>query len=558
MKSYLYIYIIILALAILSSCQDILDKEPLTAPSSENVFTNANEIQLALYSAYDQVENSWAFCCGAEYSGTVNLDAFTDIAWNRSAGDIQDIAEGSMSNNLGVLQLYWDNYYQGIAKVNFILDNLNRAAASTDEVTRNQFEGEAKFLRAFYYYMLTTLYGDVVLHTTTPPANETSFPLTSQEQVLVQVNQDLDDAITLLSTDEVTKNEANRYTAMAFKARVALYQEDYATAAAMAQEVITSGGYALYPDYRMLFTHAAENSSEVIFSAGFLSGVRDLGLVQLHGPRKNGGDGWAVVVPTRDLVDTYETVNGLPIDEDPGFDPNNPYENRDPRLKASIFTNGDADAAFDPNFTYYVHPDSTSYADVTNAAASYSGFVWKKYVDATGLADRINVGLDIIHIRLADMYLILAEANIENPAGDVNVAINALNQVRARAYGAAQSDVSSYPAVANTDRNELRRILRRERKVELAGEGLRLVDIRRWEIAEEVMPGKIYGRALSAEAWNKNLKVPNIDDATGHVVYADESGFEKVMGAGSRTFDPTRDYFWLIPLSEVDANDQIE
>lgn len=552
------VYISLVALLTLSACDDILDQEPLTAPSSENVLSTPREVQLALYSAYDHVDNSWEFCCGAEYSGTLNLDAFTDIAWNRSDGGIQNIAEGNMSNDIFVLQRFWNNYYQGIAKTNFILDNLDRASATTDEAALRQFEGEVRFLRAFYYYMLTTLYGDVVLQTTSPSADETGFSVSSQEAVLAQVNQDLDEAITLLSEDEVTKNEANQYTARALKARVALYQQDYATAATQAQTVIDNGGYDLYDDYRTLFTHAGENNEEVIFSAGYLTNLRDLGLVQLWGPRKSGGDGWSIVIPTRDMVDSYETVNGLPIDEDPAFDPMNPYENRDPRLNASIFTNGNTDPVFDPGFTFYVNPDSTAYADVSSAAASYSGFVWKKYVDATGLSDTRNVGLDIIQIRLAEMYLIVAEANIENPSGDLAAARSALNQVRARAYGVAASDTDTYPAVTTDDRNELRRLVRRERKVELAGEGFRLIDIRRWEIAEDVLPGKIYGRALSIDAWNKNFQVPMIDDATGHVVYADESGFEQVMGAGSRSFNPATDYFWTIPLSEVDANDQID
>lgn len=554
----IYQYISLVTLLAVAACEDVLDKEPLTAPSSENVFANAEEVQLALYSAYDHVDNDWMFCCDAEYSGTLNLDAFTDIAWNRSDGGIQRITEGNMSNDIGVLENYWDNYYQGIAKVNFILDNLDRAAATTDEAALQQFEGEAKFLRAFFYYMLTTLYGDVVLQTTSPTADQTGFALSSQADVLAQVNRDLDDAIRLLPEEEATKNEANRFTAKALKARVALYQEDYATAATQAQEVINNGGYSLHPDYRTLFTHAGENNEEVIFSAGYLTNVSDLGLVQLLGPRRSGGDGWAIIIPTRDLVDSYETINGLPIDEDPAFDPMNPYQNRDPRLKASIFTNGDVDPVFDPSFTYYVHPDSTNFADASNQAASFSGFVWKKYVDATGLADRRNVGLDVMLIRLAEMYLIVAEANIENPSGDLAAARNALNTVRARAYGVDPANTDAYPAVTTDDREELRRILRRERKVELAGEGLRLVDIRRWEIAEDVLPGKIYGRALTTEAWNNNFQVPMIDDATGHVVYADESGFEQAMGAGNRSFNPATDYFWLLPLSEVDANDQID
>ncbi len=552
------IYIVCISLLTMLSCDDILDKDPLTAPTSENVLSTSREVQLALYSAYDHVDFSWDFSDANEHSGTLNLDTFTDISWNRSDGGIQTITEGNMSNEIFILERYWNNYYQGIGKVNFILDNLDRASATTDAATLQQFEGEAKFLRAYYYYMLTALYGDVVLQVTSPTADESGFALSGQDAVLAQVNADLDDAITLLSPEETTKNEANQYTARALKARVALYQQDYTTAASQAQEVIAGGGYGLYPNYRELFTHSGENSAEIIFSAGYLTNVDDLGLVQLLGPRRSGGDGWSIIIPTRDLVDSYETVNGLPIDEDPVFDPRNPYANRDPRLNASIFTNGNSDPVFDPGFTFYVNPDSTNYADVSSAAASYSGFVWKKYVDGIGLADRRNVGLDIIQIRLAEMYLIVAEANIENPSGDLTTARNALNEIRARAYAVPASETSEYPSVSSNDREELRRTLRRERKVELAGEGLRLIDIRRWRIAEEVLPGKIYGRALSAEAWEENFQVPMIDNATGHVVYADESGFERGMGAGTRSFNPATDYFWLVPLSEVDANDQID
>ena len=552
MKIFKFSLMILLLATI--SCDDYLDKFPSNAPSSANVLSNKEELQLAINSAYDHLDYKYVWYGDYEYSSVLVLDAFSDIGWNRSDGGIQKIAEGEMTSDIGILNTYWKYYYQGIAKVNNILDNIDRAVENTAPEEINRFKGEALFIRAYIYYQLAALWGDVVLHTTTPDSEGTSdFPVTSQSAVLDQVVADIDQAISLLPTNESSKNVANKYAALALKARVSLYLKDYTTAASAAKEVIDNGGYSLYPNFREMFTSVGENNGEVILSSGSLAGYKDYAAVQLWGPRRAGGDGWSIVIPLRELVDSYETINGLPVDEDPEFDPLNPYENRDPRLKATIFTNGDVDSYFDPEFTFYVEPGMTT-ADATSAAASYSGFVYKKYIDAEGLKDQPNCGIDVILFRLAEMYLIYAEANIENSSGNVNEAINALNKVRARVYGADVSETSNYPAVTTTDKTELRRILRRERKVELAGEGFRLIDIRRWKIAENVMPGKLYGRATTPAGWAKNFQVPVIDNVTGRVRYTDESGFEKAMGSGSRKFDPSKDYFWLIPLSETDAN----
>lgn len=553
MKIKIRIIALIATFSVCVSCNDVLDLEPLSAPSSANVLSNAAEVQLALNSAYIHTGITFNFCCGAEYSGVMALDEFTDIAWNRSNGGIQAIGEGNMRNDLGILENYWNNFYNGIGKANYILDNLDRATDNVEQVQLDQFEGEALFLRAYYYYYLATLFGDVVLHTASPDASGASnFPLTEQAVVLSQVSEDISAAVSLLSEDKVSPNTANKFAALALQARVALYQEDYALAASSAKEVIDNGGYSLYADYRELFTHIAEGNDETIFSYGYSREVqnRNHGLVQLLGPRRSGGDGWSIDIPTRQLVDSYETVNGLPIDEDPAFDPLKPFENRDPRLKASIFTNGNVDTYYDPDFTFYVEPGFGT-PDVTSNAASFSGFVWKKYIDAEGLADRRNIGVDIMLFRLAEMYLIYAEASIES-GSDIAGAVDALNTVRARAYQGMD-----FPEVTTTSIDDLRKILRRERKVELAGEGLRLIDIRRWRIAEEVMPGAIYGRPLTEEAWQNSLQTPTIDE-NGRATYANATPFERAMGAGFRVFDSDVDYFWLIPLSEIDANEALQ
>lgn len=540
--------ILFLAVLTFSACTD-LDIESENSPTSATFLTNETELQLAINSAYSNAIFTFGFAYATPTGDgfvTSNwlTDSFTDVAFYRSDGEIQATNEGRPSSAYGFLDSYWDNFYRGIAKCNNILDNMDKAQDVGPEVM-DSIEGQALFLRAYYYLHVGMLWGDVPVYLTSPSARESNFPVVAQSEVYAQVLADLENAIPLLPNQKTHPTLVNRFTAQALLSRAALQEGDHQKVISAANDVITNGGYSLEPDYRLLFTHSRENNDEAIFSAGFTEGIRVHGSVQGMGPRKSGGDGWSVLIPTRDIVDSYETINGLPIDEDLAFDPLNPYENRDPRLKMSIFTNGDVDEVYDPNFQFFVKP-GINVADVTNPAASFSGFIWKKYVDADGLSDRRNVDLDVMVIRLAEVYLNLAEAQVET--GDLSGAVASLNVIRNRA---------GMPDVIATNVDEVRRIMRRERKVELAGEGLRLFDIRRWRIGESVMPGSIYGRALDLEAWEKNFQVPNIDE-NGHVTYADESGFQKAMGTGSRTFDPNQDYVWPYPQDEIDSNDGID
>lgn len=544
MKTFKYVSLAILL--IFNSCAK-LDIDSENSPTSNSFITNQAELQLAMNAVYlNSVATFYSSTPTGDGFITSNavMDCFTDTAFFRADGEIQATNEGRQNSAFGFLETYWNTYYQGIAKCNNILDNIGNAEG-VDQSFLDNVEGQALFFRSYFYFHLAMLWGDVPLYLTSPAAGESNFPPSSQAEIYEQVIADLQMAITQLPESNEHPTVVNRYTAKAFLSRVALQIKDYPTVIAAANDVLANGGYELVDDYRTLFTHARENNSEEIFSLGFTDGIRVHASVQVAGPRRSGGDGWSIFIPTRDMIDSYETINGLPIDEDPSFDPVNPYENRDPRLNMSVFTNGNIDEFYDPNFQFFVKP-GIEVADVTNAAASYSGFCWKKYIDAEGLADPRNVNLDIMLIRLAEVYLNLAEAQLET--GDVAGAVSSLNTVRER---------SNMPNVTLSDQNEVRKILRRERKVELAGEGFRLMDIRRWRIGEFVMPGKIYGRALDLEAWNKNFQTPDIDEY-GHVTYADESGFQRAMGSGSRTFNPEQDYLWPYPQDEIDANDGID
>ena len=160
--------------------------------------------------------------------------------------------------------------------------------------------------------------------------------------------------------------------------------------------------------------------------------------------------------------------------------------------------------------------------------------------------------LNWILMRYAEVLLIYAEAKIELGQIDATV-LDAINQVRARAYGVDASATADYPAITTTDQAELRKIIRRERQIELAHEGFRMTDIHRWNIAQFVMQGTLVGRPLGA--YSEMTFVPEIDEH-GHPHY---DGAESLYRAvDQRVFDPAKDNLWPIPQKDVDVNPNLD
>jgi hypothetical protein len=305
------------------------------------------------------------------------------------------------------------------------------------------------------------------------------------------------------------------------KARTALWSSRWQVAAEAAGEVMKPEyGYSLYSDYTDLFRYAGEDNDEIILAERHMVGQRSHDAFEAYAPRSmlGGSD----VVPLRSLVDAYEMRDGLSIEESPLYDPENPYENRDLRLYGTLLYPG---AEFDGEI-YNSLPDSPTADRVKNDFnATATGYQQIKYVDPADREDRGNSGIDLIILRYADVLLMYAEAKIELNEIDQSV-YDAINAVRERA--------GLPPVTGPLTQDELREIVRHERRVELALEGLRLFDIRRWEIGEEVMPGRSYG----------------IDYVN------DEGELETILG-DNRFFDPARDYLWPIPLKELDLNAEL-
>ncbi|GAA4461716.1 RagB/SusD family nutrient uptake outer membrane protein [Nibrella saemangeumensis] len=545
---------ILLLTASVTAC-NTLDLNPLSEPSTATFYSNQTELELAVNDLYR-----------LDFWGNDN-EQFTDNYWHR--GQLGNaVTFGTMNAEDATAQAYWTACYKAIARANSFLANKDRAAVNTPAPVITRLEAEMRLIRAYQYARLITHFGDVPL-ITQPILLEESYSVTrtNQTEVLKFIFEELDFASANLP-QSYAGSAVKRLTkgaALAVKARTALYTGNWAVARDAAQAIMQftgPGAYSLHPNYAQLFLKAGETSSELIISVPrdeaqkvFTSGtgVRD----QL--PRTTGGFG--AQIPTRSMVDAYESRDGKPIDESPLYNPKEPFKNRDPRLTASIVEFGTQWLGYG----YQPHPDSTTVFSskenrrVSNldtravaAFASFTGFLWKKGVDQSW-ADKQSEDADAIIIRYAEVLLTYAEAKIELGETDASV-LNAINQVRARAYGVAVGQTSAYPAVTTTDQAELRQIVRRERRVEFAKEGLRYMDLIRWKLAEKALTRPVIGLPDPAAQNRAKWPFPGVTplDDDGIPDYSVFGTDVKVVA--QRSFDKSRQYLWPIPALERRVN----
>jgi hypothetical protein len=303
-----------------------------------------------------------------------------------------------------------------------------------------------------------------------------------------------------------------------------------------------------------LFTYKGESCSEVIFEIMYQYGIRDHRMAYSLASRN--GQGTSTKVPSQSMVDSYECIDGLTIDKSPLYNPKDPFKNRDPRLKQTIALPGDIFLGYQFEtqkdsircWNYNVTPPvRINNQDALNAYATFTGYCWRKMVDATDFpVNRNNSSLNFIIIRYAEMLLSFAEAKIELNQIDQDC-LSALNAIRDR------QSVKMPLIAAGKSQVEMRKIVRRERKIELAMEGFRLQDIRRWKIAEKVMPGPLYGRPQKPYSY-PDMGIPVFDE-NGIPNYSSYSSKLRVVEV--RAFNAGRDHYWPIPQKDIDVNDQL-
>lgn len=521
MNYFKHIFLTVLTTAFIFGCsENLLETIPNDRVSSEIYWKTDNDFILGANAIYTHLEGAGDF---------TNWDAMSDIGHVTLMWREESIMEkGSYDATIGKVLRTWTDAYTGIQAANIFLDKAGEVQGIDQELI-NRLKGEVKVLRSFFYTRLAILYGDVPLVTTETSLEESrTLTRTPVVEVWEFIYNELKDAADLLPVNQTEKGRITKGAALALQARAMLYAHRYKDAAVAAKMVMDLNIYGLYPSYEKLYSYEAENNEEVILSREYIKNIQSNNIFSLTTPNSMYPQVNSFV-PTKKAVDSYQMTNGKDIsDPTSGYNPKDPYANRDPRLKYSIFVLGETL----PNGEIYDPRPGSGTGDAIGYAenSTATGFNVKKYVNIEDITQPSNSGINLIFIRYAEVLLTYAEAMIEDNQIDESV-INAINEVRLR------PDVNMPPIENVSSLEELREIVRQERLVELAYEGLRYFDIRRWKIAEEVIPGIIYGMTYTEE--NGELQTISLP------------GFLKV-------FNADRDYLWPIPQRERELNPQLE
>ncbi len=454
------------------SCTDFLEKAPLNSISNETFWLSEAHAQAGITGVYSRLQQNFL---GYE---RVYLDGISDNAFldpgNGNQNGMPNLATGNITPVSGAaVRNMFSSPYRAIASCNYFLDNIDKAPISAELNTR--YRAEARFIRALAYFDLVQAFGGVPIYTTFPSTiAEANIAQSTQEQVYSLVHEDLDFAIANLPDERYT-GRAVRGSAQGLKARVLLTQNRFADAVPVLQQIIGSGKFALANNYAALFRTEgqanAEVNREIMFSTQYLAPNN------VH--RSNAGmdielGWWSLMQPYKDLADAYEMTDGKPASSSPLYDPANPYANRDPRLDMTVKLPGEVWS-------------NDAGEEWTGSYTTVTDFLMEKYVDLSRAPFTNNTAQDsdqdYIHLRYADVLLMYAEA-LNEVNGPNDAVYSALNEVRAR----PTVNMPPVDRALYSTQETLRDYIRHERRVELALEGQRYNDLKRWRIAHIKLP----------------------------------------------------------------------
>ncbi|MDG5799166.1 RagB/SusD family nutrient uptake outer membrane protein [Marinilabiliaceae bacterium ANBcel2] len=488
MKKFLIVpFIFLLALGI-SSCDDYLDPEPRDRYSELIAWTSEENANLYLNSFYKNL-NDYRLNGNRIFNGRLT-DAIADIVkyGSGSAGEgnaniyaFEPTRITPDQNSLGI----WGDAYNTIRRINEFLEGLEEHADFEEDVIV-ELQAQARFVRGYIYHLLIARHGSVILLDKTTSNRDN--PRSTEEECWDFVERDFDFAADNLPDEWPAGNEGRitRGAVLAMKSRSMLYAERWDAAAEAAEavmELADEGYYGLADSYEDAFLSRLQGNNEAILEIYFQRPDLTYNWDYDHAPGGDNPGYGGKATPTQNLIEAYETSAGDEVDWSPWHNgPTNqtpPYDQLEPRFHASILYNGaewkgrtigsyvgGSDGYFDFGAKPYPNGETTT------------GYFMRKYMDEsiTDLSsDRSE--RTIIEIRYAEVLLNYAEATYQlNRESEANAAIR---QVRDR-VGLPYSDLSG---------DELFERIRTERKIELAFEGHRYWDLRRWRLAHEKMNG---------------------------------------------------------------------
>lgn len=517
-----YIYIRIFVLIITSgvlfvSCKkDFLERVAQNSIADENFWKTQTDLEKGVIGVYNQL---------AGESATIYMDAASDNAYNHyqwestaktmTSGDITSESNGG-----------WG--FEDIRRANKFLENYARATQVADGV-KKRMQAEVRFLRAWFYWDKVVKFGNYPLITKTLEIEEINVPRTGRDSVVAFILSELDAIVTdLPQHTQVSKGRVTKGAALALKSRILLTEASpYFNSsnniakwesAANAAKAVMSLGYSLYKladesgvnlsddyskivdfenttdetkfrlglrSYQTLFEYSGENNNEAIFQRNYMN-QKDINYLNTYLPPAELG-GWSSVVPTQELINTYlnyKTAESVapPTNSQRAewYNKKSPeflleYKNRDPRMYATIMFDGNPwnNIKLNNKYTFY-------WIGAGGNNNSYTGYNFRKMIDPVSMREQVANYTNVILMRYAEILLNYAEAQNEWKGPEASV-YDALDQIRDRV---------GMPLINRTKYNtkeKLRDAIKNERRVELALEGQRYLDIRRWKMAPQVM-----------------------------------------------------------------------
>ncbi len=525
---------IYLAILVMISCSKFLTIEPRTQVSDETLWSSTQNADLFLNNVYSGLTGTFG-----TYDPPENFsdNAMSAHSWGFSTTTIKTaIYTPENAPN------QWGNYTQ-IRKTNIFINKVSNS--NLEQKWKEKRLAEARFLRAFFYSLLWTNHGGVPIITDVLNLSEQGDDVfksrnTAEEtyQFIISELEAIEGSLPLFAE----AGRASKGAALALKGWCELFWASpyynktndlsrWSKAATTYKKIIDLNAYQLFSEYNAQFMEENNWNVETIFAKAYLGGT-SLGASRegLQGTWIVGGQqlSWSGVDPSQELIDSYFMANGLAIDAPgSGYDPQNPYANREKRFYESIVYDGSIWAGSEIVMKQGVgsrnETDLASKNESTN-----TGYYLRKGLDPKYAINGPHgqSSANYIIFRYAEVLLAYAEAQNEASGPDQSI-YDAINEVRAR--------VALPPLANGLTKEEMRKAIYQERRVELAFEDKRYLDLIRLKLAETNLNGHIHAMLIEKEGGVWKYKV--IPATQGEMVFHAE-----------------KNYLWPIPQSAIDRN----
>ena len=554
MRRILYIAISFVAVVSLASCNDdFLERPPKDQMTDANFWQNEGHLI--------SVANTFTESLQGKYWLNITEIMADSAPWAVTTA-FRTIGAGNFTTEESQINSLWVTAFTGIGRVNYFLNNYNRAEKVSKEI-RERYAAEAYFYRAYNYWVLTTYFGDVPyitdeLSVESPDVYRGRDP---RATVIANITSDLEEHYKYLPeyipAASAEFGRISQCTALALLSRIYLYNEMYDEAISAAERAMANPYHQLYStgnpseDYVNLFNWTGRASRNAANKETLLAFVYNYDLGEAARTSHNlsrecwvPGD-YARFVPTNSMIEAYLTKDGKIWDPSTVNTYEDVFKDRDPRMVQSILPpntpweggkSGDLMSTDDKIYTYPLLTNDKT------GAMTYSGYYMRKYIEPSTVKYVGHDDNDLVMIRYAEVLLNYIEAK-ERSGGvtqdDLDKTINLLR----RRVGMVDMKLDALP-----EGSDIRTEIQRERRVELFFEGHRYFDIIRWK------QGHLLGEDLLGvnKRWLDQSRLAV--DLNKDLTWKTKNGQQYLIIETGRTFNPDKHYLLPIPFKQMQLN----